>query len=137
MKKNFILLKVDNADNYIITEMVEETELQLVVKYPVVIRVASSMESISVHTTKFMPFSMNNVVAFSKSNILALSKPNERVIEYYLNFLSKYSEVLDDAIESQILDMNNEYEEDLYDEQAKEEDTITITTEYSSNTIIH
>jgi hypothetical protein len=137
MKKNFILLKVDNADNYIITEMVEETELQLVVKYPVVIRVASSMESISVHTTKFMPFSMNNVVAFSKSNILALSKPNERVIEYYLNFLSKYSEVLDDAIESQILDMNNEYEEDLYDEQAKEEDTITISTEYSSNTIIH
>jgi hypothetical protein len=137
MKKNFILLKVDNADNYIITELAEETELQLVVKYPVVIRVVSSMESISVHTTKFMPFSMNNVVAFSKANILALSKPNERIIEYYLNFLSKYSEVLDDAIESQILDMNNEYEEELYDEHAKEEDTIEINTEYSSNTIIH
>ena len=137
MKKNFILLKIDSADNYIITELVEETELQLVVKYPVVIRVASSMESISVHTTKFMPFSMNNVVAFSKSSILALSKPNERIIEYYLNFLSKYSEVLDDAIESQILDINDGYEEDLYDEHAKEEDTITISTEYSSNTIIH
>ena len=137
MKKNFILLKIDSADNYIITELVEETELQLVVKYPVVIRVASSMESISVHTTKFMPFSMNNVVAFSKSSILALSKPNERIIEYYLNFLSKYSEVLDDAIESQILDMNDEYEEELYDEHAKEEDTITVDTEYSSNTIIH
>jgi hypothetical protein len=137
MKKNFILLKIDSADNYIITELVEETELQLVVKYPVVIRVASSMESISVHTTKFMPFSMNNVVAFSKSSILALSKPNERIIEYYLNFLSKYSEVLDDAIESQILDMNDGYEEELYDEHAKEEDTITDDTEYSSNTIIH
>jgi hypothetical protein len=137
MKKNFILLKIDSADNYIITELVEETELQLVVKYPVVIRVASSMESISVHTTKFMPFSMNNVVAFSKSSILALSKPNERIIEYYLNFLSKYSEVLDDAIESQILDMNDGYEEDLYDEHVKEEDTITDDTEYSSNTIIH
>jgi hypothetical protein len=45
--------------------------------------------------------------------------------------------VLDDAIESQILDMNDEYEEELYDEHAKEEDTITISTEYSSNTIIH
>lgn len=133
MKKNFILLKVDNNDNYIITELVEENDTQLVVKYPVVLRVKSTEDSISVQTTKVMPFSMNNIVAFSKSSIIALSKPNERVIEYYLNFLDKYSEVFDDLIEKQVLDMGND--DEYLDDESSEEDTLPEVYSTSNNTI--
>lgn len=133
MKKNFILLKTDNNDNYIITELVEENDTQLVVKYPVVLRVNASVDSINVQTTKVMPFSMNNIVAFSKSSIIALSKPNERIIEYYLNFLDKYSEVFDELIEKQVLDMsdNDEY----LDDETSEEDTLPEVYCTSNNTI--
>lgn len=131
MKKNFILLKTDNNDNYIITELVEENDTQLVVKYPIVLRVNSSVDSISVHTTKLMPFSMNNIVAFSKTSIIALSKPNERIIEYYLNFLDKYSEVFDDLIEKQVLDMSDDY----VDDEPSEEDTLPEVYCTSNNTI--
>lgn len=133
MKKNFILLKTDNNDNYIITELVEENDTQLVVKYPVVLRVNASVDSINVQTTKVMPFSMNNIVAFSKTSIIALSKPNERIIEYYLNFLDKYSEVFDELIEKQVLDMsdNDEY----LDDETSEEDTLPEVYCTSNNTI--
>ena len=133
MKKNFILLKTDNNDNYIITELVEENDTQLVVKYPVVLRVNASVDSINVQTTKVMPFSMNNIVAFSKTSIIALSKPNERIIEYYLNFLDKYSEVFDELIEKQVLDMsdNDEY----LDDETIEEDTLPEVYCTSNNTI--
>ena len=133
MKKNFILLKTDNNDNYIITELIEENDTQLVVKYPVVLRVNASVDSINVQTTKVMPFSMNNIVAFSKTSIIALSKPNERIIEYYLNFLDKYSEVFDELIEKQVLDMsdNDEY----LDDETSEEDTLPEVYCTSNNTI--
>lgn len=137
MKKNFILLKTDNNDNFVISELLEETETQLVVKYPVVLRVNSSVETISVYTTKLMPFSMNNVVAFTKTSIIALTKPNERIIEYYLNFLAKYSEIFDDLIEKQVLDMDMtdefaEEEPELYDEEPDE-----FVVQQTSNNTIH
>lgn len=137
MKKNFILLKTDSLDNYIITEVLEETEDQILVNYPVVIRLISDFNSgtVGVQTSKVMPFSINNVVAYSKESIVAMSKPSEVIVKHYLNFIEKHSQAFDTILENELLGDNEGYREELF--EPEEELEIVTPTNVSSNTILH
>jgi hypothetical protein len=134
MKKNFILLKTDSLDNFIVTELLEETDTQLLVNYPIVIRLMNDYDKglFSVHSVKVMPFSMNNVVAYSKNSIVAMSKPNEMIIKYYLGCVEGSQRELSEELERAIL------QDDLVDDLDEELGVDSLLSMRSnSNTSIH
>lgn len=105
---------MSDDDSFIIGEMQNETEEELVLIYPIVLRLKSTTQrTTNVSTSKMMPFSMNNVVAIRKNNIISVTKPNERIIKYYLNFLRLYREALDTILEQEIVDLQEDSESEL------------------------
>lgn len=105
----YILLKLSDQDNFIIGKLSNETEGEVILDYPMSIRLTpNAMGTTSVSTTKMMPFSMTNLVAIMKINILAMSKPNEKIIAYYENFIEKYGKLYDEVLENDILGIRAE-----------------------------
>ena len=77
----FILIKLSDDDSFIIGEMHNETEEDIVLKYPIVIRLRTTVnQTTNVTTSKFLPFSENNIVALKKSALIGFTKPNEKII---------------------------------------------------------
>jgi uncharacterized membrane protein YukC len=116
---SFILVKLSDDDSFVIGEMHNENEDDVVLKYPIIITMkATANHSTNVTTSKLMPFSENNIVALKKHSIVGFSKPNERIIKYYLKFLNQYKDVLDNLLEEEILSLQDEYDPESYEEEA-------------------
>ena len=99
-----ILLKLSDNDTYIVGKLVEEKDDEIILEYPISIKmVVNSSGGYHVHTNKFMPFSLNNLVAVMKPMIVALSKPNHKVIGFYKHFLETYSKQYDNETENDLL----------------------------------
>ena len=138
MKNVFILMKLSDSDNFIVGELKNETEGEIIIGYPISIRLApNAMGTTSVSTTKMMPFSKNNLVAIMKPKIVAMSKPNEKIISYYINFVEKYGKVYDELLEDDILGIKAK-EGELPDELDDEiEDNVVTFKLPTSNNSIH
>jgi len=134
----FILMKLSDSDNFIVGKLVYENDSEIIIEYPISIRLASNaMGTTSVSTTKMMPFSMNNKVAIMKPNIIAMSKPNEKIIGYYINFVEKYAKIYDELLEDDILGLKAQ-EGELPDELDDEiEDTVVSFKTPTSNNSVH
>lgn len=121
----FILVKLSDDDSFIIGELHNETEDDVVMKYPVVVRLRTTInQTTNVTTSKLMPFSENNIVALKKSSIVSFSKPNERIIKYYLKFLEQFQRILDEDLENDICGLQDEYNNSPLGVEIDDEDDI-------------
>jgi hypothetical protein len=131
----FILVKLSDDDSFIIGELHNESEDDVVMKYPVVVRLKTTINhTTNVTTSKLMPFSENNIVALKKSSIIAFSKPNERIIKYYLMFIEKFRQVLDEELENDICGLQDNYYDQSLDPDGDEMDGAIVG---SSSPILH
>jgi hypothetical protein len=139
MKEMFILMKLSDSDNFIVGKLKNETESEIIIEYPISIRLApNAMGTTSVSTTKMMPFSKNNLVAIMKPKIVAMSKPNEKIIGYYTSFIERYSKIYDELLEDDILGVKLEQEQEEFDELGDEtEDNVVTFKIPTSNTYVH
>lgn len=133
----FILVKLNDDDSFIIGELHNETEDDVVLKYPVVVRLRTTVnQTTNVTTSKLMPFSENNIVALKKSSIIAFTKPNERIIKYYLRFMENFRKILDEDLENDICSLQDGYSDPLGYED--EDDDIGMPSESPGTTpILH
>ena len=123
----FILIKLSDDDSFIIGEVHNETEEDIVLKYPIVMRLRTTVnQTTNVTTSKFLPFSENNIVALKKSALMGFTKPNEKIIRYYLKFLEKFQYVLDNDLENDICGLHDDMSSNPLDyEEDDEEDTVS------------
>ena len=134
----FILVKLSDDDSFIIGELHNETEDEVVMKYPVVVRLKTTVnQTTNVTTSKLMPFSENNIVALKKNTIIAFSKPNERIIRYYLKFLERFQKILDEDLENDICGLQDDYNNPLDEEIDDEEEDAGIVTSVQSTPLLH
>ena len=139
MKEMFILMKLSDSDNFIVGKLKNETDGEIIIEYPISIRLSpNAMGTTSVSTTKMMPFSKNNLVAIMKPKIVAMSKPNEKIIGYYNSFIEKYSKIYDELLEDDILGVKSE-EDDIPDDELDDEisDNVVTFKVPSGNNSIH
>lgn len=135
----FILVKLGDEDSFVIGEMHNETEDDVVLKYPVIIRLKTTInQTTNVTTSKLMPFSENNIVALKKSAIVGFSKPNERIIKYYLKFMERFQKILDEDLEREICGLQDDYNDSSLDyEIDDEDDTDGVTVTVGSTPLLH
>lgn len=134
----FILVKLNDDDSFIIGEMHNETDDDVVLKYPVVIKLRTTInQTTNVTTSKLMPFSENNIVALKKTAIVGFTKPNERIIKYYLKFLDRFQKLLDEDLEKDICGLQDDYEGSLDVEIDDDDDTDSLTISVESTPILH
>ena len=139
MKEMFILMKLSDSDNFIVGKLKNETDGEIIIEYPISIRLSpNAMGTTSVSTTKMMPFSKNNLVAIMKPKIVAMSKPNEKIIGYYNSFIEKYSKIYDELLEDDILGVKSQ-EDDIPDDELDDEisDNVVTFKVPSGNNSIH
>lgn len=139
MSESFLLMKLSDNDNYIVGKLVSETDGEIIVEYPIAIRLSPNpVGTTSVSTTKFMPFSMSNKVAIMKNKIVAMSMPNHKIIGYYQSFMEKYSKVYDSVLEDDILGIRPEQAEAVMnDEVAEGSDDNVLTFKVPSSNTVH
>lgn len=136
MSESFLLMKLSDNDNFVVGKMISETEGEVILEYPIVIRLTPNpMGTTSVSTTKMMPFSKNNLVAIMKAKIVSMSKPNEKVISYYRNFVEKYGEMYDTVLEDDILGIKPEMPEVQEEANNDVEDNVVTFKIPSGNTV--
>ena len=134
----FILVKLSDDDSFVIGELHNETEDDVVLKYPVVVRLRTTVnQTTNVTTSKLMPFSENNIVALKKTAIVGFSKPNERIIKYYLKFLENFQTMLDNDLENDICGLQDGYSDPLDYEIDDEEEDMGLATGVVSAPILH
>ena len=134
----FILVKLSDDDSFIIGELHNESEDDVVMKYPVVIRLKTTInQTTNVTTSKLMPFSENNIVALKKTSIIAFSKPNERIIKYYLTFMERFQQILDEDLEKDICGLQDEYNDSPLSVEIDDEDLDGVAVVSSSTPILH
>jgi len=134
----FILVKLSDDDSFIIGELHNESEDDVVMKYPVVIRLKTTInQTTNVTTSKLMPFSENNIVALKKTSIIAFSKPNERIIKYYLTFMERFQRILDEDLEKDICGLQDEYSDSPLGVEIDDEELDGVVVVSSSTPILH
>lgn len=134
----FILVKLSDDDSFVIGEVYNETEDELVLKYPVAIRLKTTVnQTTNVTTSKLMPFSENNIVALRKTALVGFSKPNERIIKYYLRFLDKFQKILDEDLENDICGLQDGHSDPLDVEIDDEDEDNSVTVSVSSTPLLH
>lgn len=134
----FILVKLSDDDSFVIGELHNETEDDVVMKYPVVVRLKTTInQTTNVTTSKLMPFSENNIVALKKSAIVGFSKPNERIIKYYLRFLENFQKILDEDLENDIVGLQEGYNDNQLDIEIDDNDEEDLTINVGSTPILH
>lgn len=125
---SFILIKLDGDDAFVIGQMHNETDDEVVLRYPIIMRFRNAInETTNVTTSKLMPFSENNIVAVKKSSIVGFSKPNEKIIKYYLAFLKNFQDVLDKDLED---DICSQQESNIQDEEDYNTNVLINTSRY-------
>ena len=135
MSESFVLMKLSDNDNFVVGKLVTETEGEVILEYPIVIRLTPNpMGTTSVSTTKLMPFSLSNKVAIMKTKIVAMSKPNEKVIGYYQRFVEKYGKMYDSVLEDDILGIKPEVDEPEEKSEATEGNVVSFRAP-SGNTV--
>jgi hypothetical protein len=131
----FILVKLSDDDSFVVGELKNETEDEVVLRYPIVMKLRTTIhQTTNVSTSKMMPFSENNIVALRKQSIVGFSKPNEKIIKYYLKFIENFQKILDEDLENDILGLQEGFSDPLDFEEDDEEPTITS---FSNTPLLH
>jgi hypothetical protein len=122
----FILVKLSDDDSFVVGELRNETEDEVILVYPIVMKLRTTInQTTNVSTSKMMPFSENNIVALRKQSIVGFSKPNEKIIKYYLRFIENFQKILDEDLENDILGLQEGFSDPLDFEEDDEEFTVT------------
>lgn len=134
----FILIKLSDDDSFIIGELHNETEDDVVLKYPVVVRLRTTVnQTTNVTTSKMMPFSENNLVALKKTAIVSVAKPNERIIKYYLKFLERFQKILDEDLEKDICGLQDDYNDSPLDLESDDDSDDVAGVAVESRVLLH
>ncbi|MDC3266336.1 hypothetical protein OAU13_00255 [bacterium] len=130
----FILVKLSDDDSFVVGELHNETDEEVVLKYPIAVKLKTTInQTTNVSTSKLMPFSENNIVALRKQSIVGFTKPNERIIKYYLRFLNNFQKLLDEDLENDILGLQDSYSDPLDIELDDEDIEVTVESKNSSS----
>ena len=131
----FILIKLSDEDSFVIGELHKETEEDIILNYPIIMRLKTTInQTTNVSTSKLMPFSDNNLVALKKISMLGFSKPNEKIIKYYLRFKENFQKILDEDLENDIVGLQDSYDLDPLD---YEDDDMDIAPSNTSRGVLH
>ena len=131
----FILIKLSDEDSFVIGELHKETEEDIILNYPIIMRLKTTInQTTNVSTSKLMPFSDNNLVALKKISMLGFSKPNEKIIKYYLRFKENFQKILDEDLENDIVGLQDSYDLDPLD---YEDDDMDIEPSNTSRGVLH
>lgn len=135
----FILVKLSDDDAFVVGELHNETDEEVVLKYPIVMRLRTTIQqTTNVSTSKMMPFSENNIVALRKQSIVGFTKPNEKIIKYYLRFLNTFQKILDEDLENDILGLQDDYGDSPLGIEIDDEDELeTILESKNSSSLLH
>ena len=100
----YILLKVSDRSAFLIGQLLEETESEVVVFFPVVMTMAvDDDDNIGVNASKWFPFAVDDIVQIPKETIIAVAAPKQNIVEHYKKFLSEMVELTDDTLENKVL----------------------------------
>ncbi len=102
--KLFLAVKLGDRSNLIIGELVNETATEIVLHYPILINMYSDDEGhLNVATSKYFMFAENDKVALLKTTIASVAKPRQELVQYYVNFMEKYSAKINAEMEIEVL----------------------------------
>lgn len=103
-KPKYILLKVSDRSAFLIGQLLEETENEVVVHFPVVMAIGlDDNDELNVTASKWFPFCVDDVVQIPKETIVAVASPKQNVIDHYQRFMAETPEVQDDTLENEVL----------------------------------
>ncbi len=103
-KPKYILLKVSDRSAFLIGQLLEETENEVVVHFPVVMAIGlDDNDELNVTASKWFPFCVDDVVQIPKETIVAVASPKQNVIDHYQRFMAETPEVQDDSLENAVL----------------------------------
>lgn len=98
----YAMLKI-NATTILVGRFLSETEHEVVMAYPLSLEIYSDDDTVKVMTSKFFPFAVNNEVAIQKESIVATATPKQNLVQYYLDFIAKYQDLMDNKLEDSVL----------------------------------
>lgn len=102
--KRYILLKMAHQPSYLIGELISESHYDVVLYYPVTISCFYDDQGMQVITSKYLPFAMDDEVSIVKSAIHAVATPKKRLVENYLNFVTRWRDGgLEKVLEARIV----------------------------------
>lgn len=103
-KPKYILLKVSDRSAFLVGQLLEETDNEVVVHFPVVMTIGLNEEDeLNINASKWFPFCVDDVVQIPKETIVAVASPKQNVIDYYQKFMAETPGLLDDTLENTVL----------------------------------
>jgi hypothetical protein len=95
---NHVMIKLNAGSNIIMGQLHSEDNYQVNLYYPICISLyIDQAGELQAESSKFFPFSENDIVAIERSAIVAISRPKLNIIAHYQFFLDKHRDDGDDS----------------------------------------
>lgn len=102
--RRFIMLKVGDRSAFLVGQLLEETDSEVVLYFPVVMTMGlDDHDELELNASKWMPFSKDDTVQIPKESLVAVAAPAEHLIDFYLKFLEDCPELRNGSLESKVL----------------------------------
>jgi len=89
-KPRYVMMKMADRPAYLIGRIMEESDSEVVLYYPVIIAVYVDEQGMQVITSKYMPFAKDDLVSIVKTSIHGIASPNDKLINAYKTFMKNY-----------------------------------------------
>lgn len=101
----YVLLKVSDRSAFLVGRLVEETDAEIVLHFPVVMTLGLDDEDeLNVNASKWFPFADDDIVQIPKESIIAVATPKRNILEFYHRFVNAMPELSDDTLENKVLE---------------------------------
>lgn len=103
-KTSFVMFKVGDRSSFIVSELLEETDNEVILASPVVMVLNYDDEgSLQVIPSKWMPFTADDVVQVPKERLVAIARPTRKIIDHYRAFIKENPDISDGSLEDEVL----------------------------------
>lgn len=100
----FILLKIGDRSAFLVGKLVEESENDIVLHFPVIMTIGlDENEDIEINTSKWFPFCASDIVQIPKEAIVAIASPKQNIINHYLKFIAENPGICDESLENEAI----------------------------------
>lgn len=100
----YVLLKVSDRSAFLVGQLIEETDAEIVVQTPVIMTMGiDDQDELYVNASKWFPFAEDDVVQIPKESIVAVATPKKNILDYYVRFINANPELSDDSLENKVL----------------------------------
>jgi hypothetical protein len=100
----YVLLKVSDRSAFLVGRLIEETDAEIILHFPVVMTIGVDEEDeLGVNASKWFPFAEDDVVQIPKESIIAVATPKKNILDYYHRFVQLMPELTDDTLENKVL----------------------------------